>query len=60
VSDDSDLLDWAEAHPEAAMASLKMRWDVCGPGWRERFFGFRAAIEAAILAAPSQEEGRIS
>lgn len=45
---DTELLDWAEKHPEAVMRAIAVNWDVCGQGGRENFFNFRLCIKDAI------------
>lgn len=45
--DDTELLDWAENHPEAAMEAVMAMWIQCGPGSREEMFNFRMAVRRA-------------
>lgn len=49
---DTELFDFAEANPEAAMKKIHAYWANCGPGWREDFFNFRGAFKAAMEDSP--------
>jgi hypothetical protein len=44
---DAARLDWAETHPVDAMREISIRWHTAGPGFREKEFYFRRAIDAA-------------
>jgi len=44
---DTELLDWAQTHPEAAKRGIDVFWALCGRGCREQEFNYRAALEEA-------------
>lgn len=48
VKKDTELLDWAENHPEFAMSRITAFWAHAGRGFREMNFNFRGAIEDAM------------
>ena len=48
---DTELLNWAERHPEQSMSEIRSWWTTCGRGSREISFNFRGVIRGAMLAA---------
>lgn len=58
IEDDAARFDFAENNPEIVKQFIENYWRTCGPGYREEWFNFRAAIDAAIEEKKTQKAKR--